>query len=343
MYQTKNLGLNITEIDKDKLQPFNFDTDLGDNFKAIDEKTLSHRNITNCLLEVPQDIKLELVDGVLTLKEGSKVYNPNGFESDGTTKKFDEVVITEDISNSTVGNGDVLIAVGMDNTLLALNIASVTVDERPTNPVNFFMYYNKTTNKVEVYDTTWFSDSSFPIAIVERTVNGFTNIKQVFNGFGYIGSTVFALPGVKCLIPRGRNEDGSLKSDLFTSTTVKIHSATSDYSNPTATMVFDSLGNIGVHKYFEGDEIPTNIGYAWVYHRPSNLTLQWNATESKYLPTATQFVYLADVNVASGQIKSLTPKLPFHAVDYNDYSTKITELETKIATLQAAVEALQGS
>ena len=50
-----------------------------------------------------------------------------------------------------------------------------------------------------------------PIAIVSsRGVDDkFASIDQVFNGFGYIGSTVFALPGVKVQIPNGRNEDGT--------------------------------------------------------------------------------------------------------------------------------------
>ena len=51
---------------------------------------------TNRILEIPQDIKLELNNGTLTLKAGSKLYRPNGFEADGTTPKFDEVVITVD-------------------------------------------------------------------------------------------------------------------------------------------------------------------------------------------------------------------------------------------------------
>ena len=52
---------------------------------------------TNRILEIPQDIKLELNNGTLTLKAGSKVYVPNGFESDGTTPKFDVVTIENDI------------------------------------------------------------------------------------------------------------------------------------------------------------------------------------------------------------------------------------------------------
>jgi hypothetical protein len=34
--------------------------------------------ITNCITSIPQDIKLELNNGTLTLKAGSKVYMPNG-------------------------------------------------------------------------------------------------------------------------------------------------------------------------------------------------------------------------------------------------------------------------
>lgn len=341
MYQTKNLGLNITEIKKDSLSAFNFDTDLGDNFKAIDEKTLSHRNITNCILEVPQDIKLELVDGVITLKEGSKVYIPNGFETDGTTKKFDKVEITVDKSNSTKGSGDIFLAIGIGGNLLALEAKSFTVTERPESTVGTPLYYNITTNKAEYYDNSvWNSDCSFPLAIVERTDNGFTNIKQVFNGFGYIGSTVFAFPGIKSLIPDGRNEDGSLKNIEYTTKNVIIH--TSDHTNKNATLILDTVGNAGIHNYFEGDVIPSKIGYAWVYHRPSNYILQWDNTTSKYIPKTMRYVRVAKVDISAGQINSLTLKLPFHAVDHNDYQTKITELETKIATLQAAVEALQG-
>ena len=317
MYQTKNLGLNITEIDKDKLQPFSFKLDLGDNFEAIDEKTLSHRNITNCLLEVPQDIKLDIADGVLTLKEGSKVYVPNG------VGVFDEVVIAEDISNSTVGNGDILIAVGMNNSLLALRTDGVTVTERPESPEDFVLYYNTTTNKAEIYDTTWFSDCSLPIAIVERTTNGFTNIKQVFNGFGYIGSTIFALPGVKCLIPNGRNEDGSLNNTIHVVPSVATYTWNSSYSG-----TFENL-------ILTNNQIAGNGGWA-EYKEKENLL--WN----KDTNTSFSGTPIVDLTISTGQISSFTPKTPFHAVDHNDYQTKITELESKIVALEAAVKALQG-
>mgnify|MGYP003298927573 CR=1 FL=1 len=51
--------------------------------KLIDQKADSYLDktiLTNCIIDIPQDIKLVLKDNTLTLKAGSKVYIPNGFE-----------------------------------------------------------------------------------------------------------------------------------------------------------------------------------------------------------------------------------------------------------------------
>ena len=55
---------------------------------------------TNRILEIPQDIKLELNNGTLTLKAGSKVYVPNG------PGKFDVVTVPSDVvfHTGTIGN-----------------------------------------------------------------------------------------------------------------------------------------------------------------------------------------------------------------------------------------------
>ena len=44
---------------------------------------VDYTRITNCITKIPQDIKLELNEGVLTLKAGSKIYYPNGKDESG--------------------------------------------------------------------------------------------------------------------------------------------------------------------------------------------------------------------------------------------------------------------
>ena len=84
--------VNWKEFSQDKANK-----DLDNLTEAGEKHFVNKSQITNCLLEVPQRIKLELNDGVLTLKAGSEVIVPNGFEADGTTPKFDYVDIESDV------------------------------------------------------------------------------------------------------------------------------------------------------------------------------------------------------------------------------------------------------
>lgn len=345
MYKTKNLGLNITEIDKDKLQPFNFNIDLGENFEAIDSKTVTHRNITNCILEIPQDIKLELKDGVLTLKEGSKVYVPNGFEADGVTRKFDEIVIGYDISrDSFLTNGKTMVFVtySSDGTSIQLGQAPIANVESGTSDPNMGYYYR--TNENKIYSAGNWNGCSLPILI--GTGNGTTiaSIDQVFNGFGYIGSTIFELPGVKGLIVEGINDDGTPRTIVRTSINVSIDNTIGTRSNSGISNLSGTLegalwlGEFNTHPNTDGISSPRYLNTRTDSIQLYKGTAEGWVTQNGFLQV------LEDLKVDStGKILSMTPKKPFRAVDHNDYSTKIAELETKIQTLQAAVEALQGS
>lgn len=75
------------------------DQDLS-NLSATGEKHfLNKQMISNCITEIPQDIKLELNNGTLTLKAGSKVYVPNG------PGVFDAVTVPSDVvfHSGTIG------------------------------------------------------------------------------------------------------------------------------------------------------------------------------------------------------------------------------------------------
>ena len=54
-----------------------YDFELDDTLqRRIDVTSLVNSRITNCITKIPQDIKLELTNGTLTLKAGSKIYIP---------------------------------------------------------------------------------------------------------------------------------------------------------------------------------------------------------------------------------------------------------------------------
>lgn len=186
---------------------------------------------TNCITKIPQDIKLELNNGTLTLKAGSKIYVPNG------VGKFDVVVVQSDKSwgQTTYASGSLMLFYRSNyNDLFALNdYACYSGSSAPTANTNM-VWYDTTNGKIKWTSnkgSTWNDEGlSFPLNNSPYTNGtGFTSIDQVFNGFGYIGSTVFGLPGVKVLMPNGRNADGTLKNLEITTNSVILNSTTQTY------------------------------------------------------------------------------------------------------------------
>ena len=312
--------LYITDSDDDAQVKSNLSQTIDDSTtkypsnKAVKDEssritTLMDTKITNCITYIPQDIKLELNNGTLTLKAGSKVYVPNEFEADGTTPKFDEVVIENDLTWSNSDNRKFILCYDYTNNQLFGNWKENALSGNSSNvPSNFFgYYYSVNTNLLYDYrNSVRDKKASFPICFITSNTSQITSIDQVFNGFGYIGSTVFALPGVKGLIPNGRNADGSLKSIEFTTSSVLTKTFTSTIGAFTGYAAFQVERSNFILSY-------DALNY-WTYNEDKNIFEGQNEI--------TGFCYISKIATDStGKITSFTPKTVFHALDYNDKST----------------------
>lgn len=265
---------------------------LNDGF----DNCLNKQQITNCITEIPQDIKLELNNGVLTLKAGSKVYIPNGFESDGVTPKFDVVIIENDLI-APQRNYDLTNVMFIDNNVLTprRNDFISSGSTPPSSPSNGWNWYDTTNNIIKYYEeSTWTTDKSisFPLAIVKSTVSSsYTSIDRVFNGFGYIGSTIFALPNVKGLIPNGMNDDGTLKNIEYTSDKLSLRTFTDGFTN-------------SYYLYYKLDTKIFSVSSTSVYNKETNF--------SRY---GTE---IGTLRLDSDVISNFQTKQPFRAVDYTE-------------------------
>lgn len=270
---------------------------------------ITYRNITNCLLEIPQNIKLDLTDGVLTLQAGSKFIVPNGFEEDGATLKFDEKVITQDISmalGSSTGVRTLTIgstAWGSTDTGTSYFDSGAAIYSGATQPTTTMAnsYWYDTANNVikTTADTgaTWVTGtSSFPFAVVTANAGAITSIDQIFNGVGYVGSTLWVDKGVKGLIPNGRNADGTLNTVEFEAPTVIVGSR--------------NLSQTSIPVWYRSDNV-------LVFSKGAEHIEETNTifgTDGKTY----SYCQIATVDMASGIISNLQPKRPFRAIDYND-------------------------
>lgn len=250
-----------------------------------------HSCMANCITYIPQDINLTLASGAITLKAGSKVYIPNG---SGT---FDTLIIDSDKTNSdTTKNGKMFLCVNQSGTLTWGPVADSTSGAGATPQAGMAFAYDTTANTIKRYGdaTTLYS---FPIAICTLVAGtGITSIDQVFNGIGYIGSNAFVLPGLKGLIPNGRNTDGTLKNTEFTVSALK----TTTLSGTGIQSIRLSASTL-TSAVFVYDEV-TNYNYLGTIDEANKRTDMIAGT----------------VTTSSGAITSMKPKTSFHAVDYSN-------------------------
>lgn len=285
-------------------------SDLGNQVQGIEEKipeNASPQNqmatksditnkITNCITEIPQDIKLELVDGAVVLKAGSKGYRPNG------AGVFNQITASTDISRTTSTDGVYMVVSWGLSSLELVNINSFfSGATQPVNPPKNSVWYDTTNNVIkETYDSgaTWGGTLLLPLGIVTVSNGSVSSIDQVFNGFGYIGSCVFTLPGVKGLYPNGRNEDGTLKNGLINCTDVQVSSNFNDTVEHT--LMINPNGRCAWY---------STTG--WYYNDIANVMV---ASTGTVLFSAT----LGTFKTTNGVVSNLNPYEVFHAVDYSD-------------------------
>ena len=269
---------------------------------------LTTTQITNCITEIPQDIKLELNDGVLTLKAGSKVYMPNGVDV------FDEIIIEND-QHWNYGTGEFLILVNSNGVITGSKIEHIYSGTSSPTIVAGVVWYDTTNNiiKRSQTGTDWDEKKyALPISVVTTSSGSVTSIDQTFNGFGYIGSTVFVTKGVKGLIPNGRNEDGTLNNIEYTTDKVFVRTM------PTAN------DNVYIGVFLDRNDIGTF---------PEKL-LNPNWSIENYITNtsgeASTVLFFATATTTAGVISNFTPKLPFRAVDYSDYANGVVSTKAYI-------------
>ena len=295
-----------------------------EDVNTLKNTALTTSQITNCITEIPQRVKLELADGVLTLKAGSEVIMPNGFEEDGVTPKFDYIEINEDrtyeIKNSPALTSTYTVSYTpqhdrLNGGPLSVNVSGSNVTLSTTD---YDLYYNTSENTYGCFLKGELVEyRSFPVGII-KIVNGvITSIDQIFNGMGYIGSIVWVDKGVKGLAPYGRNEDGTLSNIEYTTKVLTVKQIT----NQSSLFSINLDGTLReyylpfVHETVIEPIVDTHCFWynpdsnEWNYHTPD--TKNW--AKFKHIPMGT-------ATLENGAIKTFDTKQPFRAINYSDSS-----------------------
>lgn len=120
--------------------------------------------------------------------------------------------------------------------------STIVIDDTNSGYVMFYDVDNNvikyTADKGASYETGY----TLPFCITSLTNGtGITTIDQLFNGFGYIGSTCYILPGITGYIPQGLNSDGTLINEITTQTKISIKTVTSSWGTGSELFFFNGI------------------------------------------------------------------------------------------------------
>lgn len=296
--------------------------------------------VTNCITKIPQDIKFELSsEGTLTLKAGSKAWYPNGKDEEGNLL-FDSTVTASDITwvfTDTANWDNMFVFLGGNKRAQAFRPTGSTNSGSADPGTTGTTYYNISDNYIDAHNTTGLDRGlTFPLAIVSVEAGKVTQIKQVFNGFGYLGQVLYVLPGVEGLSPDGRNADGSLKNITLTTTSVVTREINwelikSQYfgfgylpNNPEYyggnLALISSNNRDNAPGYFQQNEAPTKNNYE-IWHRldENKLYRTENSTDWMrliWVPIGSVFNTGADTNISEFYPADTVRALNFYDTKY---------------------------
>lgn len=210
--------------------------------------------ISNCILEIPQNLKLEMSNNVLTLKTGSIITR--------TGSTYVTVTTTEDQTHdySSLADGTYLQCAGRSTGNLAPYYdliekfgsgSSLPADNTTYN--RFFL----TTDKLIYYwhNGAWENWTvTYPVCVVKVESGTASIVKDgngndmIFNGAGFIGYHAFVYPNVKALIADNFNADKTLKSiSATTNRLVVLSIPTNDFQG-----IERTINIMGVGILYEG-------------------------------------------------------------------------------------------
>ena len=272
-------------------------------------------NVTNCITEAPQDLVFELNSGTLTLKSGSKVCVPNG---SGT---FDFITTTEDKTVTRSDSNDCMVWYNTSGTLQVFPVSLFRAGSTSPTGSTYMFWYDTTNNKCKVTSnggSTWSEGKSFPLALLGTDGTKISEIKRVFNGFGYVSSTIFCITGTKGSKPNGRNTDGTLSNTYWESASVVVRNFSASDNYAECVIGFDGSAFTRYNRTNYSYRNDTNLNY-------SSGSL-WNTT------------VIGTVTLTNGVISNFNIKPVFHALDYFDVYEVIKQISgyspTKTQTLK---------
>ena len=279
----------------------------AENAASLTDGAVNMTNISNCLTEVPQ-ISWRMSGNNVIFAAGTKAYKPDGTVITFASEK------TADFSGALLFIPHYAYADDAGNVYTAQKATSSTL--QPSSPDVDDIWFDTANNVIKRYDgEAWSGSCSFPLIYMNGLL--VTSISVIaFGGGGFIGNTIFVLPGVKGLVPNGRKADGRLNNTAFTVTTP---------------LTYEMDENVDSVILLNGSSLSAASYSGSLYDAESNT----NGGAAAGYVEAGNCAYITST-VAT---KEFSLNQAFHAVDYAEFKQDIEALRDEVDTVAARLPA----
>ena len=141
-------------------------------------------------------------------------YNKTAYTNTNTViPDFSDITTTQNVSYQFTNESGKYVLFDGGNYFALQNCVSGNTDSLENQPNH--VWYDTSNNLVKIYDNSGeeiVSTFGFPVGIATLSSGSLVSIDQIFNGFGYIGSTIYMIQNVKWLVPNGRSSESNVSN-----------------------------------------------------------------------------------------------------------------------------------
>lgn len=323
--------------------------DVEMNIKTITEtkkRYIPYDIYSNCVTEIPQNLKFEFSNGNVTLKAGSII------TKSGAT--YQTQVTTSDVvwSSSTQTNTKLYLFISNYGNLIGLynNVTIGKVGSGSSLPADgsaYSTFFNTTDKTVYQWSAGVWSATSwaYPLGIVEVDGNGnitgfakdSNNRDMIFNGAGFVGHHAFVYPNVKGLFANGKDTGGNLSSIQYTNSSLLIVELTTASKNVEAFNNNTVVPRYDIGEFDNEDDLPTDISntYYTAYIKSENARYYKNTNNAWSLQLG-HYLNLVEYTYDGTTVTDFTIRQPYEdPANQTLYYEEEYEEEREVADFKA--------
>ena len=324
-----------------------------DNLSSDGQMIIDSANgtISNCILEIPQNIKLELSNNVLTLKAGSILTKSGNVYTTSTTVEDK----TRDLSSLENGKY-VIFSAFLGGAIQIPHLVSkiLSGDTLPTISSSIEVFYLTTDktfhlrrNTQEEFELDW--PVAYPLCLIEMKDGVASFAKDdagndiIFNDYCIIGHHYVGYPNPKLALGcNGFDANGKLENSLIERNAVIItelpKTNVTYILRPNGTLFGGGWNPNTELPFLEVNTIPNGFVATCIYVKDENKVYRWSNGANAY-QLQSQMIYYGYIKLSSdGFLQNLLIRQPYEGARY----LLTDEIKEEVATKQADVTTLTG-